>query len=212
LPSPGNLLQWQSVVAFVSEPAPAPAVVELRGEVFPVYLDKLPPALRAQPTLCPHLPVDIRWMLDTVVLQADVLAELAPGDVICVSPERGTLYAGPIPIFSFYLQDECLMLEDTKDQAAPDNANGGAEARSLDLQALPVTVSFVLGKRTMSVADISSLYPGMTISLDHVSPRVDVMAGGAVLASGELVRIGETLGVEINTLAPAIGGEPVNSP
>jgi type III secretion protein Q len=78
-----------------------------------------------------------------------------------------------------------------------DNEGEVETTASPALEDLPITVSFMLRKRTMRVADIAAMQPGMTISLELLSPQVDVIAGGARLAQGELVRIGESFGVEI---------------
>lgn len=216
LPSPWELFDWQGLIGFASDDDVHVPKIRLRSDALDLYLDELPQSLHTPPTVWPNLPVDTRWVLDTTRLDGAALTSLGAGDVICVTRAQGTLFAGAAPLFSFYIQDDFLMIEETQDDYSDAEINEDQpdthDSAALKLDALPVTVSFVLGKRTMTVAEIGSLYPGMTIPLDYVTPHVDVLAGGIVCARGELVRIGETLGVEISKITPALSGEPVSSP
>lgn len=54
----------------------------------------------------------------------------------------------------------------------------------------------------MRVGDVSALQCGMIIPLEQPAPYVDVMAGSMRVARGELVRIGQDLGVEISEISP----------
>jgi len=216
LPSPSEAFQWQAVTGIANDEDMAVPVVHLQGGPFELYLDHVPEVFHQPATLMPDLPVDIRWVVGKVTLPCSALVDLSKGDVIRVPVAPGVLHAGHTPLFSFYIQGDFLMIDDLEEEPVEpsfDNENVGSEATApIALAALPVTVSFVLGKRTMTVADISALEPGMTLSLDYVSAHVDVMTSGKVLARGELVRIGETLGVEIQqTMATAIA-EPVDLP
>ncbi len=65
---------------------------------------------------------------------------------------------------------------------------------------LPLPVESELGRCTMAVRDILALGPGSVIKLSNpVGSKVDLYAGGALLASGELVRIGSAIAVRVSS-------------
>ncbi|RYF59501.1 MAG: YscQ/HrcQ family type III secretion apparatus protein [Comamonadaceae bacterium] len=216
LPSPSEAFQWHSVIGFATADDMAVPLVHMQGGPFELYLDHVPDIFHQPVAVSPDLPIDIRWVVGKVTLPCSALVDLGTGDVIRVPLAPGILHTGNTPLFSFVIQGDFLMI----DELEPEHVGHPVDTDDTDidatapiaLEALPVTVSFVLGRRTMPVADISSLQPGMTLSLDYVSAHVDVMAGGRVLARGELVRIGETLGVEIQQTMPPIGAEPADLP
>jgi len=131
-----------------------------------------------------------------------------------VPPQSGLAWAGAQSIFSFHIHGDNVMIEATLDNGRGNDAEGDtpdekpidarfdaheehAVSESLTVANLPVTLSFVLSRCNLRVGQISALQPGMTLPLEHPVPYVDVMAGPLRLARGELVRVGEDLGVEI---------------
>jgi flagellar motor switch protein FliM len=66
---------------------------------------------------------------------------------------------------------------------------------------LPVEVTCELARVTMTAREILELRPGSTISLAKaVDTAVDLVAGGRVIARGELVDLEGQLGVRISSL------------
>ncbi|MCR4264833.1 type III secretion system cytoplasmic ring protein SctQ [Nitratireductor sp. ZSWI3] len=64
--------------------------------------------------------------------------------------------------------------------------------------ALPVTVAFELGRKAMPLSEISALAPGAVVQLAGMSAEaVSILAQGKRIGEGEIVRIGEALGVRI---------------
>lgn len=201
LPSPSEEFLWRQVCGFaqVSDFATPKALI-CTGP-FDLYLEALPRLFHAPSPLDPTLPVDVQWLLGKVVLPASAIAGLSRGDVLRLPPETGVLSSGATPLFSFHFYGDYLMLDELQpphdDTSHYDGESELPPVASTALEDLPVTVTFVLSKRTMSVGDIAALQQGMTIPLAHFTPQVDLVAGGARLAQGELVRIGESYGVEI---------------
>jgi flagellar motor switch protein FliN/FliY len=67
---------------------------------------------------------------------------------------------------------------------------------------LPLSVESELGQCTMSVREILSLAPGSVVKLSRpVASQVDLLVGGALFGSGELVRVGNSLAVRIVNFA-----------
>ena len=69
---------------------------------------------------------------------------------------------------------------------------------------LPVTVEAVLGFAQVTVADINALQIGQSFALDTgLGDLVELRLNGVVIATGELVAVGDKFGVRIQHLAPA---------
>ncbi|MCO5413480.1 FliM/FliN family flagellar motor switch protein [Ralstonia mojiangensis] len=201
LPSPSEEFLWRHVCGFAQKDDFATPKALIYTGPFDLYLEALPRLFHIPAPLHPTLPVDVQWLLGKVVLPASAIAGISRGDVLRLPPEAGVLSSGATSLFSFHFFGDYLMLDErqnTNDDAS--RCDGESEimpAASTVLDDLPVTITFVLSKRTMSVGDIAALQEGMTIPLAHFTPQVDLVAGGVRLAQGELVRIGESFGVEI---------------
>jgi type III secretion protein Q len=68
---------------------------------------------------------------------------------------------------------------------------------------IPVRVTFDLGERTLTVAELRELKPGFTFDLGRDLRRaVAIRAQGQVIGEGELVEIDGALGVAVTSLGP----------
>lgn len=87
-------------------------------------------------------------------------------------------------------KEEVEEAEEDEDLESPDVLNTAAE--------IPVVVSAVIGQTRTTVKEILEFRPGFVIDL-HRAPgeTVDVMAGGKLIARGELVEMDGKLGVRI---------------
>ena len=67
---------------------------------------------------------------------------------------------------------------------------------------IPVQISFDLGERTLTLAELKALQPGQTLDLGRpLSSAVNVRANGALIGRGELVEVDGRLGVTLSELA-----------
>lgn len=67
-------------------------------------------------------------------------------------------------------------------------------------------VQVVLGERSLSLRDLAAVAKGTIIELESIAGEpVDLVAGGRVVAKGEVVVIGESFGLRVTELA---GGTP----
>jgi flagellar motor switch protein FliN/FliY len=66
------------------------------------------------------------------------------------------------------------------------------------LREIPLDVSVVLGTKRMTVAELLALGEGSVVTLDRtVESPVDVLAGGALVARGEVVAVDDRFAVRI---------------
>lgn len=173
-------------------------------------LDRLPPgAVGAVDESA--LPVGLRAEIGRASLPAAELRTLGSGDVILldeylVGPE-GELWLG-IPQgqglrvraeHSSYLVTQgwtSLM-----NQTVP-SAEEAPSAEPLDLDAIPVRLTFDLGDRAMTLAELRQLQPGAVFDLQRPLSDGPVMirANGALVGTGELVEVDGRIGVRVGTL------------
>jgi flagellar motor switch protein FliN/FliY len=63
---------------------------------------------------------------------------------------------------------------------------------------IPIQIDVELGQRNMTVGDILALQKGSVIKMPRsAGDNIDILAGGALLGTGEIVIIEETVGVRI---------------
>lgn len=78
------------------------------------------------------------------------------------------------------------------------NESGELAERLQELHGVPVEVTVELGRKQATFREALALRPGSTLSLARsVSGPVDVVVAGKRLAFGELVLIGDDVGVRI---------------
>jgi type III secretion system YscQ/HrcQ family protein len=117
-----------------------------------------------------------------------------------------SLRAGPPPTAT----DERSPLMTSSSDSAPaalDNTGDDSAVRAA-LEALPITLEFRIGQLKLTLAELSSgIAPGRVFELGHtLGPEaVSVRSGGAELARGELIEVGDKLAVRIARLSAAHG-------
>ncbi|RJT41309.1 YscQ/HrcQ family type III secretion apparatus protein [Mesorhizobium waimense] len=84
----------------------------------------------------------------------------------------------------------------TMNQNTPPRAGQTLEESTLD--ELPVELAFEIGRTAMPLGEVRQLAPGAVVALAEVKEAtVDIIANGKRVGRGEIVRIGESLGVRI---------------
>ncbi len=83
------------------------------------------------------------------------------------------------------------------DAAEPRTRPPGAANLSL-LQDVEVRLSVEVGGTTLTIRDLLALSEGSVVELDrYASEMLDVLANGRLLAKGEVVTVGDRLGVRV---------------
>jgi type III secretion protein Q len=95
-----------------------------------------------------------------------------------------------------------MFMTDTQTAAAPADLDADPTEAPQALDKLPVTLSFDLGQRSVSLAQLRSLQPGQVIELTRPisGGTVQLRANGALIGSGELVEVDGRMGVSITAL------------
>lgn len=83
----------------------------------------------------------------------------------------------------------------TPTQVAPEAGGGKTQ---FDAASMPITIHLEVGRLQMSLQQLMELQPGNLLEL-NIRPEdgVDLVVGGKRIAKGELLRIGEALGVRV---------------
>lgn len=165
------------------------------------------------PLPLPTLPVPVRVTLGSTTLPADDCASLAVGDTVLMDQvlvsAQGQVWLG-CDAWGVQAQwtEGCLTVASAFTQLgwtmSDTSPSAGGESAPVAIDKLPVRVSFDLGERTMTLADLQALQPGQTLDLGQpLSTAVQVRANGTWIGMGELVEIDGRLGVTLTTLASA---------
>lgn len=87
---------------------------------------------------------------------------------------------------------------------APVAPSAAPAQRLAALAGVKTELTVIAGRTSSRVGDILSLQAGALLSLDTaLNAPFDVMLGDALIARGELVAVGEQLGIRITQVAPA---------
>lgn len=82
------------------------------------------------------------------------------------------------------------------------NAKAPSSSAPLTIDEIPLSVVIEVGRIQMSVKKVLELQPGNMLELDiHPEFGVDMVVNGKRIARGELLKIGETLGIRISELS-----------
>lgn len=84
----------------------------------------------------------------------------------------------------------------------------GPETVLAPLADVPIGVTIRLGSTTLTLGELRSLRPGAVLGLDQqVDTPAEIMVGSQVIALGQMVRVGQELGVRVLELGPRAPGE-----
>lgn len=190
---------------------PVDWLARLQARAEPVYEDDPPPS----PGALAALPVPVSVGFDGPRLAAAEWRSLRPGDVVligngCLPPLQAraarhawplaaapdgwriTAAARPLPsLLEPSMNDESPGVDPATDDAAGES---GAFPREL-----PVQLAFDIGRIEIGVGDLASLQPGYVFALPaHLEgANVTIRANGRAAGRGEVVAVGETLGVRL---------------
>jgi type III secretion protein Q len=77
----------------------------------------------------------------------------------------------------------------------------GEQPEDLDVSDLSVTLVFEAGRATLFVEQVRKLAPGAVLPLpDAAADSIDIISGGKRIGQGEIVRIGESLGIRVRRI------------
>lgn len=158
-----------------------------------------------------RLPIRLRAEIGRSSLPADLLASLAPQDVILIEQpwisQSGELWLGQDDFGVRVRHDDTQLiitqaLATTGLTMPPPEPGDRPDAAPLALERIPVRLTFDLGERSLPLGELKALQPGQTLDLGRpLGSAVNIRANGALIGQGELIEIDGRLGVSIATLA-----------
>jgi type III secretion protein Q len=183
------------------------ARLHLANEEFSSLAEALPPA-EPDPEEWRGLPLALRYRVGTAALTVAECEALGPGDIILLADDplaKGALRlcAGDkdMPLWTATWIDGKVSLEEeyTVDAA---NGNPGAQGGAPDmLEALEVQITFDLGSRMATLAEIRGLAAGAVLALpENPDARVGIRVGGKSIGSGSLIMLDGRAGVRVESL------------
>lgn len=151
-----------------------------------------------------ELPIPICFELGRSRLGLAELRDLARDDLILI--EQGgwardrtvSIRIGPDLSFQGTLEQRSVIVQqrETTMTDTVDTVDGQQALAQLD--ELPVTVTFDLGESTLALRELKTLQPGYAFELARgLDQPVTVRANGAIIGAGELIQVGEYLGVRV---------------
>lgn len=162
------------------------------------------------------LPIPVVVRRAAATISVGELQRLAPGDVVIFEDDSAFGEAAWAVIGEHVLIPVTIGSEDIRPIASPRPVRGSKwewtmnqQDRPQDdhvvddagLEDLPVTLSFELGRTTMPLGELRRLGPGSVLPLADVrTETVDVLSSGKRIGRGEIVRVGESLGVRVTRI------------
>jgi len=98
--------------------------------------------------------------------------------------------------------DATTFLYSTDARVTDQSADPNQPARSGSVDEVPVQIVFELGRMETPLAELETLQAGYVFELGKpLGQSVDILANGKRVGTGELVRVGEAIGVRVSKLA-----------
>lgn len=132
------------------------------------------------------------------------LARAAPGDLLLLEEApagkgRLDLVLGGVLAFACELGGTALSYTGEARARVPDGSNAAVEA----LDEVPVELVFELGRVAVPLGELRTLAAGHVFDLGRdLRHPVDVLLAGRKVGEGELVQVGERVGVRLRSLVP----------
>lgn len=114
------------------------------------------------------------------------------------APGGWAVQGAPVPTPTFY-EDVPMSETEQQDGGVPPDEAPSAPSTADPARGLPVELGFELGRTEMSIGELADLQPGYVFPLAAAleGSNVTIRANGRVAGRGELVAIGDTLGVRL---------------
>jgi type III secretion protein Q len=155
------------------------------------------------------LMIELACRVGMAELTREELATLAPGDLVVMTRTRAG--AGEIDLVveralvfpARITQTTATLAGGGRRAVAEENAAGDGTpvAEIADLDSVPVTLVFEIGRLRLPLGELRTLAPGFSFDLGRdLRAPVDILVGGRKIGTGELVQIDERLGVRVSKL------------
>jgi type III secretion protein Q len=163
-----------------------------------------------------QLPVAVCLRVGAATCSIGEIATLSPGDVVIADQCRQQRRTAVAVIAEHLVAPADLTVAGARIAARPTRArgslwewsmeNGGDSSQAdvlqkMDVNDIPVKLLFELGRIELPLAEIRQLAPGAIIPMSRpLEDSVDIFANGRRIGRGNLVQIGDSLGIRITRL------------
>jgi type III secretion protein Q len=172
-----------------------------------------------------HLQVPLRLSVGSTSLQPTQLQGLKRGDVVFLT-QRTSHGEQHLLLQSDAHWGECwqvgaqlnhlqlILLETPRLMSDnPESPDTSGDSEPISLDSLPIRVTFDVGDKVLTLAQLKTLSSGDTLNLDRPPQEyVTIRAQGAVIGRGHLVEIDNRLGVAIDLLRAPEAATPPSAP
>lgn len=162
-----------------------------------------------RPTQAPRLPaalaLPLRLQLGATAVTLRQLRRLRGGDIVLLSDPAARAWRGRRPLFDSHLQTDSLLVTTVHSPPHAGLATPGSPLQSddpmldvADLQDLPLELQVLLCRLELSLGELAGLQEGSVVTLpEQAIERVQLLHNGRPLVTGELVQVGDRLGVKL---------------
>ncbi len=182
-----------------------PTIRSAEGPVWIEHMDWTLPSAGNAVALPSGLRMRVRLYLARLRMSLRRLRRLQCGDIVLLAEINPRACCGKRALFDYNLHPEAITVNtlDIPDDDTFDTVGTDAEPRALlDLSDLPVNLDVSLGQLHLSLSELSTIQPDSVLPLSaHAYRQVQLQHDGQIVASGELVQVGDRLGVQLTRVA-----------
>jgi len=180
-----------------------PMITSAEGPVWIEHMDWTLPSAGNVMALPSGLRTRLRLHLARLRMPLRRLRRLRCGDIILLADINPRACCGKRALFDYNLHPEAITVNTLDIPDDMDTAGTDAEPRALlDLTDLPLNLDVSLGQLHLSLSELSTIQPGSVLPLPaHAYRQVQLQHDGQIVAHGELVQVGDRLGVQLTRVA-----------
>jgi type III secretion protein Q len=188
-------------VEFPVEDSTFPVVPSREGMVLLAGDNVLLPAEPRRMSLPGALALELTMSLGTARLTRRSLDRLRPNDVLLIPQGPFIARISDKQLFLFSIHAEHIIVDHILANDAADESMlaDASSPPAVALASLPIDIQVVLCRSRQTLEQLATMVPGTTFPLAaDAHLQVELTVNGQTVAQGELVQVGEGLGVQIN--------------
>jgi type III secretion protein Q len=179
-----------------------PCLRSREGDIWVEQCDGAPPSSCSSANWLSPLVLPIDYRIGAARLPARRVTGLRIHDIVLFELAHGTANFNEQSLFHFNFNTEHIVVDDILSNIEIQQADeAGETSAGVDVSTLSVSIDVVLCRMQQTLGELSDLQPGATLPLAEGAHRsVRLMVGRQCVATGEVVQIGERLGVQIESV------------
>lgn len=183
-----------------------PMIQSEEGPVWIEHMDWTLPFTREPLALSADLRLLVRLQLGRLRIAGRRMRRLRCGDILLLRNPAPRAWRGDRALFDFNLHPESIIVHTISpfdDTAAIGSGQAGGNPDAMpDLADIPLNLDVSLGELHLCLGELSTLQAGTVLPLpEQAYQRVQLLHGSQLVATGELVQVGDRLGVQLTRVA-----------